>query len=164
MVHISNYICNYYEDNNYKLIELNLDNENIVLGLIKGKYLFPFNKIHRYISKLQKNMFSNIIFPIIDQNSKVNMEAILSFLNLGKIYNNIDISNIYDNLMEDKNMNVSFCMNQIKMSLIFNNNSSKKQLTNEKSEINNNFILDTPFYYYIMYKPLQLLLFVGFFC
>lgn len=138
-LHGYNVLVPYYEDENYKIIEIPYENDLFVLGVVVYS-LYSDNDIIippyilDYVNKLQ-NKNINIQIPKFKIKSKINLNKFIKVIDMGKVFNN-NIFNI-NGFIQKININITDNDGQIK----------------ENKDCDCNFIANSSFSFYIRYVP-----------
>jgi len=157
---------NYYEDTNLQMVELPYIDDNFVFGIFlpKSKDYIVTTSFDYYIQKLSmKEVYLTI--PKFTQTAE---------LNLKDVYYNLDCKRLFQmanaelyNLITDKDgLYVSEMKHKAIIIIDETGTEAAAVTTVEMRNLSlptNKFIADHPFQYYIRYRPLDLVLFHGFF-
>jgi serine protease inhibitor len=159
MMTIKNIVTEYYEDKYYKILELECqDNNNI--GLIIPKVFncpaLTWNRLSYYIKELKRDVIGEITIPKFKDHCKYKIDNILNKMNLGSLYDSIDISDITPN---EDNLKLSSYFHQVL--LIVDEGGISSYNISDKSNNDKKFIADHPFIYYIRDKESNMLLIMG---
>ncbi len=132
-------ICNYYEDNNIKLIEIPCSNyRSLVFDvvMIKQHFAVDMNDINKIISEeLSKKKISIIKIPVFKVESNINCNNMLRNLHVDNIFQILEL-NIVNNTSHINNI-LQKCIIEVGGN---NNNNNKLHKTNGISFICNNFM------------------------
>ena len=159
MMTIRNIVTEYHEDKYYKLLELEC-HENKNIGFIIPKVFncppLTWNRLSFYIKQLKRDVIGEITIPKFKDHCKYKIDNILNKMNLGSLYDSIDISDITPN---DDNLKLSSFYHQVLL-IVDEGGISNYNISNESNN-NLKFIADHPFIYYVRDKESNMILIMG---
>ena len=152
----------YYENNNTFVCELdyfNNGNTDLAFGIISSKVRGVDTYIDEptfdnYINNLKKTSINLLCLPKFRQENKYKLEKLFGSTGLQELFINTNLSDIVTN------NNPQHVTDIVHHSMIF---IDEKGVDNSKSNVvsNVNVVINSPFTYYIRYKPLNCVIFVG---
>lgn len=170
MMELSDSNNNYFENNQYQIIELDYIN-NFTMGIILPKNksqniinLKPDELLY-YISQLKKTKINKIQIPKFKTDTKyTNLEKIFKIYGVQELFKSADLSNlILNNNNQPSQVSKIIHRAIIMVDEIGTTAAAATLLISENAASNNelNFIANHPFQYYIRYKPISTLIFLG---
>lgn len=162
-------IHRYFEDGKNQILEMDCSDGIFTMGFIlpKSQYMDPIithDQFEYYVQNLKDTYINILQIPKFKHNSNYKIDGLLKKFGLKNIFNSVDISDIAPMIN-----NNSICVSEvIHTCMIIVNESDTKQSSNKnnmgKNNMNNtkiNFIANHQFLYYIRYKPINTILFMG---
>jgi serine protease inhibitor len=158
-----NTIHNYFEDNVNKIIELDFNNTDFVMGFILSKngVCTPIsdNQFSYYIAQLKPHNIKSLKIPKFKQKSKYKIDNLFKRLGLNHLFNNADLSEI---TQSNNDLYISDIIHDTLIVIDESGNPNNKGNDSNNRNIQSvNFIANYPFIYYIRYKPTNTILLVG---
>ena len=153
----------YFEDEFYQILEMQFSNPDLSMGFLLPKTKNPINidnnQLQYYISNLKNTTFSVIQIPRFKQQAKFKIDNLFKKMGLTNIFSNADLSDITPN-------NKLYISDVIHQTFIYVNEQGslyQKNIEQKSNNIKINFIANHPFLYYVRYKPLNIIIFIGYY-
>jgi serine protease inhibitor len=169
MMNLMNSKHRYFEDHENQILEMDFEDDNICMGFIlpKNSYSEPnivFEKLQYYISKLQNLEIKQIKIPKFKHESRYKVDNLFKKYGLTEIFTNADLSEITPPI----NGTPTYISDIIHAAIIIVSEQGVKAsastvmyMQNSSSRQEIKFIANHQFLYYLRYKPLNTLLFIG---
>jgi serine protease inhibitor len=161
-------IHNYFEDNNYQIIEMDYNDNKLCMGFILPKTKSGINmkiqngQLEYYISQMSKKKINTVQIPKFKQQSKFKIDNMFKKMGLKELCTRADLSEITPS---EQSYYLSDIIHQAFVVVNENGNNKINNTTNTDTNTNtiviNAFIANKPFIYYIRYKPYNTILFIG---
>lgn len=160
MMYLYGHSVPYYEDHNCQVIELDFccdNNSDITMGIILSRpgWNINDNAYYYYINNMKNTQFDRIGIPKFNQEYKYKLDILFNKIGLTNIFYGADFSDI---VLNYENNYVTDIIHHVMVIISDKGVETKK---NNQNKSNNLFIANRPFMYYIRYKPLNILLFIG---
>jgi serine protease inhibitor len=135
-----NKIYNYYSDDDCKIIELDMYDNILTMGIIMGNT----NNYQDYITKLKPELITELAIPKFTQQVKMRANTILQKTGLSEVFNKIDIPELLgeQTLISDLVQNYIIIVEEV-------SKSHNKPVSKAKQNKNIKFIANEPFTFYI---------------
>lgn len=157
---IENKRFNYTEDEYNQVIEIDLSNEDLIMGFIlpkKNKLDYNMEQINLYIDNLKPVLLDTICIPKFKQQNKFKLDSILQQMGLENFYQKLDIQNI----TKAVKVHLSQIIHHVIISIDEQGIEPHRTDSNNVLHTGKNFVADHPFVYYLRYIPTNAIIFIG---
>ena len=162
LMHMQNKDCKYYTDNKVQVLELDFDNDDYTMGFIlpKNNDLDINNdKFGYFVSQLQITNINNIHIPKFKHQSRYKIDNMFKKMGMRELFTNADLAEL------TPSNDILFLSDVIHQAVIIVNEDGdvhqNPKFNESPNNQNINFVANHPFIFYIRFKPLNTLLFIG---
>jgi serine protease inhibitor len=150
--------CNYYENEEIKLMEMDMMNDLFCFGVILSRSLLSHEKLEYYMTQTKETIMDLVSIPKFTTNSRFRIDNLFKKYGLKRIF---ETANLPELSPYGETTYISDIVHNATITVGEGNTNQKNHITPQNNK--KMFIANVPFIYYIKCKPLNILIVSGFY-